>query len=276
VKRLRELGWVEGENLRLEVRGHPTLDGMTELATEFVRANVDVIYAPNSPQVEAASRSTKTIPIIFSAHGDPVGAGHVTSLSHPGGNITGLTNMLTELSAKALDVLREAIPDIKQIGVVWDPTSPAAGVASVNVAETAANMGLQVHKAPVRSADVFDTALQALAQANVGAFVAINSPLTFNRRAELAEAALKYRLASMSSAKDIAEEGALLSYASDLEYLTSHAADYVDKILRGAKPADLPVEQVSKYLLVINLKTAKALGLTIPPSLLARADEVIE
>jgi putative tryptophan/tyrosine transport system substrate-binding protein len=156
------------------------------------------------------------------------------------------------------------------------PICLMSGVASMNVAETAANMGLQVHNTQVRSADEFDTALQTLNQANVGAFVAINSPLTFNRRAELAAAALKYRLASISSAKDIAEEGALLSYASDLEYLTSHAADYVDKILRGAKPTDLPVEQVSKYLLVINLKTAKALGLAIPPALLARADEVIE
>ena len=277
LKRLRELGWIEGENFIIEFRGAPTMDGMTELAAELVRMNVDIIIVGSSPGVEAASRATKSIPIVFSAHGDPVGTGHVASLARPGGNITGLSNLLTELTAKGLEVLKEAIPNAKQIGILWDPTAPAAHVASLKSIEIAAtNMGLQVHKSPVQSAEDFDGALSAMAQAGVGAFVGVTSPLTVNKRVELARVALKYRLASIYSAKGNAEAGALISYGPDFHDMARRSADYVDKILRGANPADLPVEQASKYELVINLKTAKALGLTIPPTLLARADEVIE
>ena len=250
---------------------------MTELAAELVRMKVDIIIAGSSPGVEAASRATKSIPIVFMAHGDPVGTGHVASLARPGGNITGLSNVLTELTAKGLEVLKEAIPGAKQIGILWDPTAPAAHKASLKSIEIAAtNMGFEVHKSPVQSAEDFDGALSAMAQAGVGAFVGVTSPLTGNKRVELARVALKYRLASIYSYKGNAEAGALISYGPDFHDMARRSADYVDKILRGANPADLPVQQPTKYELVINLKTTKALGITIPPTLLARADEVIE
>ena len=274
--RLRELGWVEGQNILIEVRWDPNPDHLHEFAAELVRMNADVIWAAASPQVEAARKATKTIPIVFAAHGDPVGAGHVTSLARPGGNITGLSNLLTELTAKGLDVLKEAIPNTTLVGVVWDSTAPAAVAAVKSLEASASNSGLRVHMAPVRSAGEFDAALSTMAQAGARAFLGVTSPLTYNERVQLSEIALKYRLAAIFSARGNAEAGALLSYGPDFEDLSCRSADYVDKILRGAKPADLPVEQASKYVLVINLKTAKALGLTIPATLLARADEVIE
>ena len=275
-KRLRELGWVEGQNILFEIRSDPRADRLRELAAELVRMNVDVIFAPTSAQVEAARLATNTIPIVFSAHGDPVGAGHVKSLARPGGNITGLSNLLTELTAKGLDVLKEAIPNTTLVGVLWDSTAPAAVAAVKSLEGTVSSNLFRIHMAPVRSADEFDGALSTMARAGARAFLGVTSPLTFNKRAQLSELALKYHLAATFSAKDNAEAGALISYGPDFGDMTRRAADYVDKILRGAKPEDLPVEQASKYLLVINLKTAKALGLTIPPSLLARADEVIE
>jgi putative ABC transport system substrate-binding protein len=274
--RLRELGWVEGQNILIELRWDPSPQRQRELAVEFVQMKVDVIYAPASPQVEAARLATDTIPIVFSAHGDPVGAGHVKGLSHPGGNITGLSNLLTELTSKGLDVLREAIPGTSLVGVVWDATAPAAIAAVKSLEGTAAKSGLRLYLAPVRSREEFDGELSRMAQVGVRAFLGVTSPLTFNARVQLSELALKYRLAAVFSSKDNAEAGALMSYGPDFEYLTRRAADYVDQILRGAKPSDLPVEQASKYLLVINSKTAAALGLAVPSSLLARADEVIE
>ena len=276
LSRLRELGWVEGQNIVIEHRWSPSADRVPELAAELVRMKVDIIFAPTSPQVEAARQATKTIPIVFSSHGDPVGAGHVASLAHPAGNITGLSNLLTELTAKGLDVLKEAIPNTTLVGVLWDPAAPAAAAAVKSLEAAAANGGLRVHAAPVRSVEEFDGALSTMAQAGARAFLGVTSPLTFVRRVELADGALKYRLAAILSARANAEAGALMSYGPDFQDLTRRAADYIDKILRGAKPADLPVEQASKYELVINLKTAKTLGLTIPPTLLARADEVIE
>ena len=277
LRRLRELGWIEGQNIHVESRFSPTSERMAEAAADFVRMKVDVIFAPASPQVEAAKQLTTTIPIVFAAHGDPVGIGHVASLARPGGNITGSSNLVTELSAKGLEILRETIPKTVQIGILWDPTAPAANFATIEtVVGTATKVGFQVNRAPVRTADEIEGALSKMAQAGVVAFVAIASPLTFNSRSQLAELPLKYRLASVFSAKENVAAGGLMSYGPNFDDLARRGADYVDKILRGAKPADLPVEQASKYELVINLKTAKALGLTIPTTLLARADEVIE
>jgi putative tryptophan/tyrosine transport system substrate-binding protein len=276
LKGLRDLGWIEGHNFLIEGRWARSADMLPALAAELVRIKVDIIYAPASPQVGAIREATDTIPIVFGAHGDPVGAGHVASLAHPGGNATGLSNLLTELSVKGLEILKETIPQTARIGILWDPTSPAAVVAQQSLDAAAKNFGLLVHMTPVRSVDEFDGAMSRMARAGVGAFLGVTSPLTYTKGVELAEIALRYRLAGIFSARINVVAGALMSYGPNFEDLHRRAAGYVDKILRGAKPADLPVEQASKYELNINLKTAKALGLTIPPALLARADEVIE
>jgi putative ABC transport system substrate-binding protein len=274
--RLRELGWVEGQTFHVEFRGAPTIERMAELAADFVRMNADVIYAPTSTQVEAARRATKTIPIVFSAHGDPVGAGHAASLAQPGGNITGLSNLTVEVSAKQLQVLKEAFPNANLIGVLSDATNLLTPATMKSLEEQASRIGLRLHHALVRSEDDFEGALSSMKQAGIAAFTCVAPPLLINRPARLLEFVLKHRLAGIFNAKEMVEAGGLMSYGANLERLIRQAADYVDKILRSAKPADLPIEQASKYDLVINLKTARELGVTLPPALLARADEVIE
>jgi putative ABC transport system substrate-binding protein len=211
------------------------MDRMTELAVDLVRMKVDVIFAPASPQVEAAKRATNTIPIVFGAHADSVGVGHVASLARPGGNITGSSNLLTELTAKGLEVLKEAIPETTRIGILWDPTAPVAHFATLESVEaTAMKMGLQVHRAPVRSADEIDGALTTMAQAGLGAFVGVTSPLTYTSRAQLAEAALKYRLAGIFSARENVEVGALLSYGPNFDGLARRGDQSQDG--KGAWP----------------------------------------
>jgi ABC-type uncharacterized transport system substrate-binding protein len=274
--RLRELGWVERQTLHVEFRGDPTFERMTELAADFVRMKADVIYAPTSTQVEAAHRATKTIPIVFAAHGDPVGAGHATSLAHPGGNITGLSNQTVEVSAKQFQVLKEAFPDATLIGVLSDAPNLLTPATMKFLEELASRIGLRIHHALVRSEDDFEGALLSFRQAGIAAFTCVAPPLLSNKPDRLLELVLKHKLAGIFNAREMVEAGGLMSYGANLEHLIRQAADYVDKILRGAKPADLPIEQASKYELVINLNTAKMLGITVPPSLLARADEVIE
>ena len=273
---LRELGWVEGQNILVEFRGAPAVERLPEMAAELVRMKVDVIFAATSVQVEAARQATKTIPIVFAAHADPVGVGHVVSLSHPGGNITGMSNLLTDLSAKDLEVLKEALPQATRVGVLWNPTSPSQLLALKSVEAAATNLRIQVQMVPARSADEIDGALSAMAQAGITAFLVVSSPVAFNERVRLGEGALKHRLAGIFPNRENVEAGGLISYGPDLADLFRRAATYVDKILKGAKPGDLPVEQATKFEMVVNLKTAKALGLIIPPTLLARADQVIE
>jgi putative ABC transport system substrate-binding protein len=273
---LRDLGWIEGQNVLVEMLVAPTVDRLPELADELVRRNVDVIFASSSTFVEAARQATKTIPIVFSAHNDPVGVGHVASLAHPGGNITGLSQLQTELAAKQLEMLKEAVPQATRIGVLWNPTTPSHPPALKSIEAAAAKLGVQLQMVPARNVDELDGALSTMAQARTGAFLAIGSPLTYIERVPLAQVSLKYRLPWMSQFRVNVEAGGLMSYGPDINDLYRRAAIYIDKILKGAKPADLPVDQAFKYELLINLKTAKALGLTVPPSLLARADEVIE
>jgi putative tryptophan/tyrosine transport system substrate-binding protein len=273
---LRELGWIEGQNLTVEYRGAPTIDRMTELAADLVRLKVDVILAPATPQVEAANRVTKKIPIVFSNHANPVAAGHVSSLAHPGGNITGLSNLMTDLTVKGLQIVNDAFPSATVIGALAEANHPLAQVTMKALEAEASNLGLRVHTGLARSPDEFEVILSTFKQAGITAFIAWSSPLTWNGRDRLAASALKYELAGVSSAREMAESGLLMSYGPYYLEMFRRAADYVDKILRGAGPADLPVEQASKYELLVNLKTAKALGLAIPPPLLARADEVIE
>jgi putative ABC transport system substrate-binding protein len=273
---LRDLGHVEGKDIVIEFRWAETVEQLPELAAELVHMNVAVIFAPSSTMVEPARRATKTIPIVFSNHADPIGVGHVASLPRPGGNITGLSELASELNAKALEILKEAVPQATRVGVLWNPTTPSQvpGLQSVNVA--AEKLGLALAMVSAATAEDFDAALASIARENVGSLFVVPSPLTLMQPARLAELALKHRLPTMFGARENVEAGGLMSYGADRNDLVRRAALYIDKILKGAKPAELPVEQASKYQLVINLKTARTLGLDLPPTLLARADEVIE
>jgi putative ABC transport system substrate-binding protein len=273
---LRDLGYVEGTNIVIEFRWADRVDQLPQLAAELVRRNVDVIFASNSTLVEPASQATKTIPIVFSNHADPVGIGHVASLAHPGGNITGLTMLLTDLSAKELEMLKEAVPHATRIGVLWNPTTPSHPPAVHAVEAAGEKLGIALHMVPMRTVDDFDPAFETMTRERVGGFLDITSPVTFSYRAALVALALKHRLPGAFGFKEFVDAGGLMSYGADFNDLHRRAAIYIDKILKGIKPADLPVEQPTKFELVINLKTAKALGLTIPLSLLGRADEVIE
>jgi putative ABC transport system substrate-binding protein len=273
---LRDLGYVEGKNIMIEFRWAETTDRLREFATELVGMNVDVIFATASTEVEVARQATKAIPIVFATHADPVGVGHVASLPRPGGNITGLTMVLTDLIAKQLEILKEVLPQATRIAVLWSPTMASHALAMHEVETASEKLKMQVHPVPVRTAGDFDRAFATMVRARVDCVLVVSSSLSRAERKLLADLTLKHRLPGMFGTKDNVEAGGLMSYAPDLHDLTRRAAIYIDKILKGARPADLPVEQASKYQLVINLKTARALGLELPPMLLARADEVIE
>ena len=273
---LRDFGYIEGKNIVIEFRWADGVDQLPEFAAEFVRMNVDIIFAASSTMVEAARQATKTIPIVFAYHADPVNLGHVASLARPGGNITGLANLLTDLVAKDLEILTQAVPQATRIGVLWNPTNPSHQL-ELKAAESAGEkLGVQLVMVPARSADDFERAFSTMSQEGVTGLLVVLSPLSVSQPARLAALALKYRLPGIFGTKIEAEAGGLMSYGAEITDQFRRAALYIDKILKGVKPADLPVEQASKYQLVINLKTAKALGLTIPPTLLVRADEVIE
>ena len=273
---LRDLGYVEGKTIAIEFRWADGVHQLPELAAELVRMNVDVIFAPSSTMVEPARQATKTIPIVFSNHADPIGTGHVASLRRPGGNITGLSEVTTELNAKALEMLKEAVPQATRVAVLRNPTTPSQVPGLQSVEAAGEKLGLALYLVPAARVEDFDTALASATRERVDALFVVPSPLTLVNGAPLAELALKHRLPTMFGFKENAEAGGLMSYGADRHDLIRRATLYIDKILEGAKPADPPVEQASKYQLVINLKTAKALGLDVPPTLLARADEVIE
>jgi putative ABC transport system substrate-binding protein len=273
---LHDLGYVEGKNIVIEFRWADNVDQLPKLAAELVRMKVDIVVAPASTEVEPVRQATKTIPIVFAQHADPVGLGHVASLAHPGGNITGVSMVLTELAAKALQILDDAIPSAKQIGVLWNPTTPSHTVVVKEVETAAKNLGLQLIMLPIKTVADFDGVFSTMARERADGFLVPGSPLTNTQRVSLANLELKYRLPGIFGNKANVEAGGLMSYGADFNYMYRHAALYVDKILKGEKPADLPVEQASKYEFVINLKTAKVLGFEMLPQLLARADEVIE
>jgi ABC-type uncharacterized transport system substrate-binding protein len=273
---LSDLGYVEGKNITIEFRWADTVDQLPALAAELVRLNVDVIVAPASTEVEPARQATKTIPIVFAQHADPVGLGDVASLAHPGGNITGVSMVLTELAAKALQIFKDAAPSANQIGVLWNPTTPSHAVVLKEVERAGKSLGVQLLSMPIESVADFDRVFSQMARDGADGFLVPGSPLTNIHRTPLVDLELKYRLPGIFGNKANAEAGGLMSYGADFNYMYRRAALYVDKILKGENPANLPVEQASKYELVINLKTAKALGFEIAPQLLARADEVIE
>ena len=273
---LRELGYVEGQNLIIEWRwGRRTTERFTEFATEVVNLNVDVVVAANPVAGRAVQERTTRIPIVIPTMADPVGDGFVTAFARPGRNITGLTFQIPELEGKRMQLLKELVPSASRVALLVDVTGRGRSLA--HQAETAARaLGLRPQPMVEFGASDVAPAFTEVARARPDAVFLVGGTLSYAHRGQLAEQALKKHLPMMCEAREHAEAGCLISYAASLNDLFRRAAIYVDKILKGAKPADLPVEQPTKFELVINLKTAKALGLTIPPSLLARADQVIE
>jgi putative ABC transport system substrate-binding protein len=269
---LRELGWMEGKNIELEVRAaEGKYERLPAIAAELVRLRVDIIFAPNTPTVVAAKKATTSIPIVMAAVDDPVGRGFVGSLSRPGGNITGLTMQEQDIFAKQLQFLKEVVPKVSRVSVLQTQVDTAKGLE-----EAAKSLRIQLQVLTARSREEFDDAFSSMVRGRADALLVVPTPLFLLHRTRLVELAAKARLPTMHGAKEYAEAGGLMAYGTNYLYNYRHAAVYVDKILKGAKAADLPVEQPTKFELVINLKTAKALGLTIPPSLLGRADQVIE
>ena len=279
---LRELGYIEGQNLVLEYRyAEGRAERVLDLAAELVQLPVDVIVAGGTSAIRAAQHATHTIPIVMSGSYDPVQEGFVASLAHPGGNITGLSFLEGELPGKRLQLLKETIPQSTRIAVLWNPGGPGYAARQSllhNLTVAARELELHLHVVEVRRADELATAFAALSQARVDALLVLGDALVLSSTqlgGQLADLAATYQLPAMYSWRDYVEAGGLMSYGPSLQDIYRRAAMYVDKILKGTKPADLPVEQATKFEFVINLKTAKALGLTIPPTLLFQADELI-
>jgi putative ABC transport system substrate-binding protein len=277
LERLHELSYSEGRNMTFEYRsaeGRP--ERLPLLATELVRASPDVLIAGfGTLTAQAAKAATTTIPIVFTLVGDPVGAGLVASLGRPGGNVTGLSG-LTEIGGKQLQLLQELTPGKQVIAVLMNPDTPYTRLALKEISTAAEATRTRVQVLEARTADQVPRQFEAATTAGAGGLLVIGDPLIYSLRQEIAGLSAKVRLPAMYPSRDYAEEGGLISYGANRRQIYRRAAEYVDRILKGAKPADLPVEQPTKFELVINLKTAKALGLTIPPSLLGRADEVIQ
>jgi putative tryptophan/tyrosine transport system substrate-binding protein len=276
VQRLRELGWIEGRNVAIEYRwGEGRIERLAEFAAEFVRLKVDVIVTSGTPQVVAAKQATSVIPIVFAAVGDPVGTGVVASLARPGGNVTGLSIQATDLAAKRLGLLREVVPGLRRLAIMANSDSRTAVLEMREVQATARTLGLEVVTSEIRRPENIAPAFEAL-KGRAEALYVCNDPLVTTNRISINTLALGVRLPAMYNVREFVEAGGLMSYGPSFLDLYRRTADFVDKILRGTKPADIPVEQPTKFELVINLKTAKALGLTIPQSVVARADQVIE
>ena len=274
---LRDLGWDEGRNIVVEMRlADGKLDRLPRLARELLSLNVGLVVAQNSPAARAAIAATTTVPIIMVEVGDPVATGFVTNLARPGGNVTGLTNMATDLTRKRLQILKEAVPSATRIAVIMDPSDPVVAPQWRDAQSAAERLGLHLQRLEMRNADDLRRAFQMAVAGKAEAGLRLADPLAVVLRTETADLAIKHRLPLMVRARGEVEAGGLLSYYADALDYHRRAASYVDRILKGAKPADLPIEQPTKFELVINMKTAKALGLTIPPSLLLRADQVIE
>ena len=274
---LRELGYVENQNIVIEYRyaeGNP--DRLPGLIAELTRLKADLILTQGTAVTAAAQREAGTTPIVFVA-ADPVRSGFVQSLARPGGNITGLSVAQAEhFSEKWLELVKDTVPKASRVGIIWNPTNPILGANLREMVAVAPGLGLQLSSQPVRSAADIDAAFAALARARVAALIVQTDPLAVSRAAQVLRLAAAHRVPTIYGLREFVDAGGLMSYGPNFADLWRRAATYVDKILKGAKPADLPVEQPTKFELVINAKTAKALGLIIPPSLLARADQVIE
>ena len=273
---LRALGY-DDQELAIESRwadGHQ--ERLPELAVELVRLAPEVIIVGSGSAALAVKQATSTIPIVVTALSDPIGVGLVASLAHPGGNVTGLSTMQEDIAGKLLELLKTVVPGAERIAVLIDPGNPSHAGLLRTVEQAAQTLRTEVLPIEARAADQIDGAFSAMAREHADALVAFGGPLLMYQRSRIAELAASHKLPAIYYGRELAMAGGLMSYGADLKDMNRRAAIYVDKILKGAKPADLPVEQPTKFELVINLKTAKELGLTIPPSILARADEVIE
>ncbi len=276
VKRLGELGWTEGRNITIEYRwAEARAERYGEIATELANRHVDVIVTWASEPVLAAKRATTTIPIVFAAQMDPVGVGVVASLARPGGNVTGMSIQQTDTAGKRIELLREVVPRLARLAVMANSNSPGAMIEMREVATTARALGLEAIPLEVSQAGEIFSSLESIKDRADALYIA-SDPLIFSNRIKINAMAQSLRTPTIYGSREYVDAGALMSYGPSWTDLFRHAADQVDKILRGTKPADIPVEQPTKFDLVVNSKTARALGLQIPPSLLARADEVIE
>jgi putative tryptophan/tyrosine transport system substrate-binding protein len=276
VQRLRELGWIEGRNIAIEYRwAEGRSERFIEIAAEFVRLNVDAIVTYATPPVIAAKEATSVIPIVFAVAGDPVNTGLVASLAHPGGNVTGLSVQQTELAGKRFELLREVVPGLRRLAIMGNADNPATVLEMDGAQAAARKLGLEVTISEIRRAEDIAPAFDAL-KGRAEALYVCNDPLVNTNRVRINTAALGARLPTAYNWRENVEAGGLMSYGTNFPDTFRRAAELVDKVLRGAKPADIPVEQPTKFELTINLTTAKTLGLDIPPTLLARADEVIE
>jgi putative tryptophan/tyrosine transport system substrate-binding protein len=276
VQRLQELGWVEGRNVAIEYRWAETrFERSPEIIAEFVRLKVDVIVTHATANILAAKHGTSAIPIVFAAVGDPVGIGVVDSLARPGGNITGLSNQFTDAAGKRVELLREVVPGLRRMAFLANVGVANAALELAEVQAAARTLGLEVASFDIRRTEDIAPAFVAL-KGRAEALYIFADPVTNTNRARISTLALNARLPTAAGFREIVEVGGLMSYGANLADQFRRAGDYVDKILRGAKPGDIPVEQPTKFDLVINLTTAKAFGLEVPPTLLATADEVIE
>jgi putative tryptophan/tyrosine transport system substrate-binding protein len=274
---LRELGWIEGRNLAFERRSAENrLERLPDLAAELVRLNVDVIVGLGTLGPLAAKRATTTIPIVMANAGDPLGSGLVESLARPGGNVTGMSLMVPDLGGKRLEVLKEVLPRLSRVAVLWNADNPYAALVFKETQAASQALGIQIQSLELRGPDEFGGTFEVLKAQRPDALIAVEDPLTVSNRKVIADFAAGYRLPALYGLKEFVAAGGLMSYGASLADLYRRAAGYVDKIFKGAKPADLPVQQPTKFELVINLKAATALGLTVPDKLLALADEVIE
>jgi putative ABC transport system substrate-binding protein len=274
---LRDFGWVEGRNYVLVFRhGDGQPDQLAQRAAELVKMKVDVIVATVPAALAPARDATSTIPIVMVYGPDPAAAGVVSSLARPGGNVTGLTSLSVDLAVKQLELLKEMVPQVSRVGVLWNPANPWHAIAIERVEATARGLRMSVRNVSVRSPGDLSAAFATMAQEHVGALLSLSDPMTFSHRSQLAQLALRHRLPMMSGVTEYTEAGGLASYWPNAADTFRRVATYVHRILNGTRPSDLPVEQPKKFELVINLKTAKSLGVVIPTAVLARADRLIE
>jgi putative ABC transport system substrate-binding protein len=277
---LRDLGYVEGRNIAFEYRfAEGRLDRYPDLVAELVRLPVDLIVAPGTAAAQAARKATASIPIVIVLAGNPVGDGLITSFARPGGNVTGTTSVSAEIAGKYLQLLREAVPTVSRVAVLWNSLTPPHAMHVKETEAAARTLGLTLQPVSVRRPDEIPGAFVTMSREHTDGLIVLSDPMfdgSIRERTRIVELVAKNRLPTMYSIRELVQAGGLMSYGPSQTELFRRAARYVDKILRGVKPADLPVEQPTKFEMVINLKTARALGLTIPPSVLARADEVLE
>ena len=273
---LKELGFIEGKNCVVEYRFETYGEGHRELVAELLQLKVAVLVVGSLPAIRAAKAATKTVPIVIVTVQDPIASGYIDSLAHPGGNITGLTVIAEQLSGKRLELLKEINPKITRVAVFRSPTTPIHAVLWKETQEAATTLGIKVFPLDIQGPEDIESGFATMAREHASAFIVLPEPISFTNRKKIVDLAAKQRLPAMYPWNEFAESGGLIVYGPNRDDVWRRSATYVDKILKGANPADLPVEQPTKFELVINLKTAKQIGLTIPPNVLARADKVIK